>query len=118
MASFTDSLRGYAFPVHKRDKFTCVYCGVDGSQSFANWLALSLDHLLPQGHPQREDQEYMVTACMFCNVADNQYFAQAAERGITFDDKTRADLVAQRRPYVLRTRESYRQFWEKNVRSG
>lgn len=116
MAAFTDSLRGYAFPVHKRDGFKCVYCGLDGTRSFEAWLSLSWDHLLPKGHPLRDQHAYIVTACMFCNVADNRYFDRAAERGITFDAKTREELVAQRKPYVLKTRKSYQEFWEAEVR--
>lgn len=27
MASFSDALRGYAYPVHRRDGFRCRYCG-------------------------------------------------------------------------------------------
>lgn len=115
MPGFTDALRGYAYSVHNRDDFKCVYCGRDGKRSFEDWLTLSLDHLLPKGHPKRDDPDFVVTSCMFCNVADNQYFALAADRGITFDGKLRADLVAQRKPYVMRTRESYRQFWEEKV---
>jgi len=115
MPSFTDALRGYAFPIHKRDKYKCVYCGLDGTQSFSNWLSLSWDHLLPKEHPLRDDFEYIATACMFCNVADNQYFVKASKRGITFNDKSREELITQRKPYVMKTRESYREFWEFNV---
>lgn len=117
MPSFTDALRGYAYPVHKRDGFKCVYCGRDGSSSFEDWLTLSWDHLLPKEHPNRDNPEYIVTACMFCNVADNQYFVRAKERGITFEGKSRNELVAQRKPYVMKTRNSYREFWETKVKS-
>ena len=55
MPGFTDALRGYAFPVHQRDGFKCRYCGLDGTQSFANWLSLSWDHLLPKDHPNRDN---------------------------------------------------------------
>jgi len=48
-------------------------------------------------------------------VADNQYFLRASERDITFEGKTREDLVAQRKPFVLKTRESYLIFWKTNV---
>ena len=115
MPSFTDALRGYAFPIHKRDKYKCVYCGLDGTQSFSNWLSLSWDHLLPKEHPLHDDSEYIATACMFCNVADNQYFVKASKRGITFKDKSRKELIAQRKPYVMKTRESYRELWESSV---
>ena len=41
---------------------------------------------------------------------------RAAERGLTFKGLTPEELVAQRRPYVEATRNSYREFWEKQVR--
>ncbi len=115
MPGFTDALRGYAFPVHKRDKFKCRYCGLDGMASFANWLSLSWDHLLPRGHPERDNLEYIVTACMFCNTADNRYFDHALKRGLHFDGRTPDQLVAQRLGYVERTRERYEEFWRENV---
>ncbi len=59
MAKFTDSLRGYALEVHKRDHFKCLYCGVDGTKSFETWLTLSWDHLLPKGHADRDNPEYI-----------------------------------------------------------
>lgn len=74
MPGFTDALRGYAFAVHQRDGFCCRYCHeIDGTRSFAEWLSLSWDHLLPKGHLHRDDPDYIVTACMFCNTADNRY---------------------------------------------
>lgn len=118
MPSYTDALRGYAFQVHKRDYFKCRYCGADGAKSFEIWLTLSWDHLLPKGHADRDDPNYIVTACNFCNTADNRYFDLAAKRGIKFDGLTPDELVAQRLPYVMKTRESYREFWEKNVQLG
>ncbi len=77
MPGFTDALRGYAFAVQKRDGFKCRYCGLDGTQSFGNWLSLSWDHLLPKGYSDRDNPDYIVTACMFCNTADKRYFDQA-----------------------------------------
>ncbi|MCP8478419.1 hypothetical protein NK639_22925 [Pseudomonas sp. ZM24] len=112
----TDSLRGYAFAVHERDCFTCRYCGLNGTQSFANWLSLSWDHLLPKGDPNRDNPEFIVTACMFCNTADNRYFDQAEKRGLRLCGLTPEQLVEQRRPYVERTRRDYQDFWEKQVR--
>lgn len=118
MPSFTDSLRGYAFPTHQRDGFICRYCGVDGKKSFDTWLTLSWDHLLPKGHPERDNPDFIVAACNFCNTADNRYFDLAEKRGLVFDDITPDELVEQRKPYVAATRESYRTFWEKNIRSS
>ncbi len=116
MTPYSDSLRGYGHPIFARDEFICQYCGLDGRESFDNWLSLTVDHLLPKGHPLRDDPDFIVTACKFCNTADNQYFARAQERGLAFDGLSRSELVDQRRPYVETTRRSYRDFWEKNVR--
>ena len=112
---FQDSLRGYAHVVHKRDNFTCRYCGLDGKKLFAAWLSLSWDHLLPKGHPDRDKLEFIVTACMFCNTADNRYFDMAAQRNISLDNKTPEELVEQRRPYVNKTRQAYETFWKEHV---
>lgn len=115
MPSFDDALRGYAFSVHRRDGFQCRYCGLDGTSSFSNWLSLSWDHLLPKGHLERDNPDYIVSACMFCNTADNRYFDNAQKRGVVFDGLTPEELVAQRLPFVQATRESYREFWTANV---
>lgn len=116
MTRFDDALRGYAHDVLKRDQFVCRYCGLDGKTSLSNWLALSLDHLLPRGHAYRDDPKYMVAACSFCNAADNRYFDLARRRGLSLDGLSPEQLVTQRRKYVMQTRERYREFWEANVR--
>jgi hypothetical protein len=115
MPGFTDALRGYAYPVHKRDGFKCRYCGLDGTVSFGAWLSLSWDHLLPKGHAERDHLEYIVTACLFCNTADNRYFDMLARRGLTLDGLSPEQLVEQRRPYVEATRRAYEEFWTDNV---
>jgi HNH endonuclease len=115
MPGFTDALRGYAFPVHQRDGFKCRYCGLDGTESFAAWLSLSWDHLVPEGHPGRDNLEYIVTACLFCNTADNRYFDMLARRGLTLAGLSPAQLVEQRLPYVEATRRAYEEFWRENV---
>lgn len=116
MPRHDDALRGYAHQVLKRDGFRCRYCGLDGSTSFSAWLALSWDHLLPKGHPNRDNPDYIVAACTFCNAADNRYFEKLDARGLTLDGLTADQLVEQRRRFVEATRSAYRQFWEANVR--
>lgn len=113
--SFTDALRGYAYDIHTRDNFVCQYCGLDGTASFDNWIRLSWDHLLPKGHPDRDLPDFIVTACMFCNTADNRYFDQAEKRGLQFHGLSREELIEQRRPYVLRVRAAYCKFWTEGV---
>lgn len=115
MAKFTDSLRGYASKILERDAYTCRYCGANGSKSFEVWLTLSRDHLLPKGHPNRDNPGFIVAACNFCNTADNRYFDQAEQRGLKFDGMTPGELISQRLPFVMRTRQNYREFWENNV---
>ena len=112
MEKFTDALRGYAYEVHKRDNFTCRFCGINGTKSFDTWLTLSWDHLLPKGHPDRDNPDFIVTACNFCNTADNRYFDNAEKRGLKFENMNQDQLVAQRLPYVKRTRQKYLGFWE------
>ena len=116
MAKFSDALRGYAFSIHKRDGFKCRYCGLDGAESFDNWLTLTWDHLLPKGHQNRDNPDFIVTACSFCNTADNRYFDLAKQRGLQFEGFTPDELVEQRKPYVLTTRKKYKEFWEIQVR--
>ncbi|HZH97623.1 MAG TPA: hypothetical protein VEX38_01515 [Fimbriimonadaceae bacterium] len=115
MPKFTDSLRGYAFESMKRDGFRCRYCGLDGTASFENWLQLTEEHLLPKGHPERSNPEFIVCACNFCNCADNRYFDLAVSRGLSLDGLSAEELIEQRRPFVLHTREKYREFWEERV---
>ena len=118
MPKFDDALRGYAHGILKRDGFRCRYCGLDGSASFENWVTLSWDHLLPRGHPDRDNPDFIVAACTFCNTADNRYFDKSAANGFDFTGLTRDELVERRRPSVERTRSEYRTFWEMNVRDG
>jgi hypothetical protein len=99
----------------KRDHFRCRYCDLDGASSFTNWLSLSGDHLLPKGHANRDNPEFIVTACSFCNWADNRYFSHAKARGLSFDGLSPNELVEQRLRYVERVRSAYREFWEQNV---
>jgi hypothetical protein len=69
------------------------YRDLDGTQSFANWLSLAWNHLLPKDYPNRDNLDYIVTACMFCDTADNRYFDQAEKWGLRFDGLTPDELV-------------------------
>jgi len=118
LVRFDDALRGYAYPIHRRDGFRCRYCGLDGTKSLASWLSLHWDHLLPKGHPHRDNPDYIVTACMFCNVADNRYFDLAEKRGLRLDGLSPDELIAQRLPYVEATRQRYKEFWTTTVEAS
>jgi len=118
MPAFTDSLRGYAFKTMQRDGFRCCYCGLDGRNSFQNWLQLTEEHLLPKGHPSRNDPDYIVCACNFCNTADNRYFDLLAKRGLALEGLSPEQLIAQRRPFVEATRAAYNDFWTSEVKGS
>jgi 5-methylcytosine-specific restriction endonuclease McrA len=113
---FTDALRGYALPIHQRDAFKCTYCGLDGTQSFQNWLSLTQDHLLPESDPRRNSHEFIVTACQFCNVSDNRYFEKEQHNGTDFSQINAAQLLEKKRVGILKTRAAYLDFWTKNVK--
>ena len=74
--------------------------------------------MLPKGHPERDNPVFIVAACHFCNTADNQCFKYAKERGLKFDGMAPEELVAQRLPYVMKTRDSYREFWKNKILGG
>ncbi len=118
MKKFDDSLRGYSYETHDTDKFKCRYCGIDGTKSFDTWLTLSLEHLLPKGHTDRDKPEFMVTSCNFCNTAENRFFDKANELGLQFHNMTQEQLIAQRRPFVMQTRQDYKKFWVEYVMSS
>ena len=115
MAKSSDSLLGYAREIHKRDKYVCQYCGFDGKESLSHWLNLSVDHLLPKDHLEKDNPEFQATACRSCNEMDNHFLEQAAKRGLKFDNMTRQQLIDQRRSYVVGAREKYKKYWEKNI---
>jgi len=115
---FTDSLRGYAFKIMQRDNFICQYCGLDGQRSFDNWLALSWDHLLPKGYLNRNNPDYIVAACNFCNTADNRYFDKEIKKGFDFSTLTPKELIKKRKKAVDSTRRNYKKFWIEKVTSN
>ena len=106
--AFQDSLRGYAHNVHKRDGFKCVYCGWDGSQ-WPNWLFLSWDHLLPKGNRRRDDEDYIVTACIFCNVCHNR--TKFPVRG-----KSPKQIIEIKCKAIMEKRAEYQEFWKEQVK--
>ena len=60
--------REEAMKIFRRDRFKCQYCGLDGSNSFENWLVLTIDHVHPRAHGGSRKMENLVTACRPCNL--------------------------------------------------
>ena len=107
MAKFDDALRGYAHPILKRDDFICRYCGLDGKQ-WPNWLYFSWDHLLPVGHPQRDNPDFIVAACRFCNESHNRTV-------FPVEGKNPDELVEQKKILILEKRAEYKRFFDLEV---
>jgi hypothetical protein len=112
---FDDALRGYAYPSTSAMASAAATAASTAPSPSRAGSPLSWDHLLPKGDARRDDLEYIVTSCMFCNVADNRYFDLAEKRGLHFDGLTPDEPVAHRLQYVQATRERYREFWTANV---
>ena len=71
---------GYGPPVFSECGFVCVYCGLDMSAPYTNWLQLSVDHVVPSGSRARgysvewlEDISNLVTCCRACNEFSNAF---------------------------------------------
>jgi hypothetical protein len=109
VAKFDDALRGYAHAVLQRDNYICRYCGLDG-KIWPNWLYFSWDHLLPPGHTQRDEPEFIVAACRFCNECCNRKVWDT-------EGKTPEQLIQQKLPFVTARREEYQRFWEQEVQA-
>jgi HNH endonuclease len=52
--------------VHRRNKFTCVYCGYQGCNRDAFRL-LTIDHIVPKLKDGTDKEENLVTVCRPCN---------------------------------------------------
>jgi hypothetical protein len=105
---------GYAQDVFRRDNYVCCYCQLDGKVSFDKWLTLCCDHLLSRQHAQRDNIEFIVTACTFCNTVENRFFSKVE---MVFDGQTREQLIAQKRPFVIKSRQVYLDYWNAHVQA-
>ena len=70
-----------------RDKLVCVYCGLDGKQSFQSWCQLlhGVDHLVPASSLNaeayqitRDNMGNLVTSCWICNRAKGTFQSDAS----------------------------------------
>jgi 5-methylcytosine-specific restriction endonuclease McrA len=52
----------------KRDHYRCQYCGLDGSASFENALAMSVDFVIPRARKGKKDPSNLVACCRPCNM--------------------------------------------------
>ncbi|MBM2810115.1 MAG: endonuclease [Chloroflexi bacterium] len=111
---------------------TCAYCGLDLTETFNQWLLMSVDHVIPKSEGTRlgiepayiNDMFNLVLACAGCNAFKNRY-QLPGELAAGLDLRTpqgfvslrdqvfaaRARLIAERR--ALEMAEYERRRWAK-----
>ena len=83
--------------VLERDKYCCRYCGLDGTASFENALAMSVDFVFPRAHKGRKDPGNLVACCRPCNMIKGRRVYGSLEEA---------------KAYVLARRQELREAWE------
>jgi hypothetical protein len=81
----------------ERDQYRCQYCGLDGTASFDNALAMSVDFVVPRARKGKKDPRNLVACCRACNMIKGRRVYRS------FDEA---------RAYVLERREELRKTWE------
>jgi 5-methylcytosine-specific restriction endonuclease McrA len=81
----------------ERDQYRCQYCGLDGTASFDNALAMSVDFVVPRARKGKKDPRNLVACCRACNMIKGRRIYRS------FDEA---------RAYVLERREELRKTWE------
>ena len=81
----------------ERDRYRCQYCGLDGTASFENALAMSVDFVLPRARKGKKDPRNLVACCRSCNMIKGTRVYRS------FDEA---------KAYVLARREELRKTWE------
>lgn len=81
----------------ERDQYRCQYCGLDGTASFDNALAMSVDFVVPRARKGKKDPRNLVACCRACNMIKGR-------RVYAGFDEAKA--------YVLGRREELRKSWE------
>ena len=84
----------------KRDQNRCQYCGLDGSASFENALAMSVDFVIPRARKGKKDPHNLVACCRSCNMIKGKRVYHNFEEA---------------KAYVLNRREELRQAWERKA---
>jgi 5-methylcytosine-specific restriction endonuclease McrA len=81
----------------ERDGYRCQYCGLDGTASFDNALAMSVDFVVPRARKGKKDPKNLVACCRACNMIKGRRVYKS------FDEA---------KAYVLERREELRKAWE------
>jgi len=60
-------------------------------------------------HAKRDDEEYIVTACRFCNECHNR-------TRFPVEGKTPEEIIEIKRKAIMKKRAEYQEFWDKKVK--
>ncbi|MFI5253154.1 MAG: HNH endonuclease [Bacteroidota bacterium] len=102
-------LTGYGYASHKRDNFTCQYCGFNGN-SFPNWLQLTVDHILPIScGGDKKDPKNLITCCHQCNCMTSRMKFGPNE--------TLEQIKKQKKDHVKERHKIFYGFWQENVKN-
>ncbi|MDE3178476.1 MAG: HNH endonuclease [Acidobacteriota bacterium] len=95
--------REEAMNVFKRDHFKCQYCGLNGLESFENWMVMTVDHIHAYAKGGSIHESNQVTACQPCNTIKGTHdFASLAEA----------------KKYVQAKREEWREIYKEQARGA
>ena len=81
----------------ERDQYRCQYCGLDGTASFDNALAMSVDFVVPRARKGKKDPRNLVACCRACNMIKGRRVYSNFEEA---------------RVHVLARRDELRKTWE------
>jgi 5-methylcytosine-specific restriction endonuclease McrA len=93
-------LSGFAKPltpeeghqILERDHYRCLYCGLDGMDSFESSLIMTVDFVHPRARKGKKDPSNVVAACRPCNVIKGHRVFASFEDAKTYVLERRAQL--------------------------
>lgn len=88
----------------ERDRYRCQYCGLDGTASFENYLAMSVDFVIPRARKGKKDPRNLVAACRPCNLLKGRHSFRSFEEAKTYVLQRRAQLNQQWEDRMARLR--------------
>src|SRR5437588_11834824 len=69
----------------ERDRYRCQYCGLDGLSCFENSLVMTVDFIIPRAHKGKKNANYLVAACLPCNVSKCRLVFGSLEEATTLE---------------------------------
>ena len=89
--------------IFERDKFTCQYCGWDGSKNFTEWWIanLSIDHIKAVIHEGGGEDNNLVVSCHSCNLYKGSHKVETKEEAKEYVAKKRKEAEEWFNKHVL-----------------